>query len=104
MTLELIEKSGVSPEIVKYLDNPPSAERIAELARVIGVPVSDLLRRGEDEFKNAGDLPDLADDSTLAAWIARHPKVLQRPIVIDDEKGAAVVGRPPENVTSLLPA
>ncbi|MBW2475372.1 MAG: arsenate reductase (glutaredoxin) [Deltaproteobacteria bacterium] len=101
-TLELIENAGVSPKVVRYLEEPPGADRIRELATTVGVPVSDLLRRNEDEFRNAGDLPDLADDAALADWLAQHPRVMQRPIVIDDDAGVAVVGRPPENVREIL--
>jgi arsenate reductase len=103
-TLELIEDAGVRPRIVRYLEDPPGAGRIRELAATIGIPVADLLRRNEDEFRTATDLPDLADDASLAAWLARHPKVLQRPIVIDDGARAAVIGRPPENVREILPS
>ena len=78
----------------------PTAGTILELAAKLGVPVSDLLRRGESEFKNATDLPDTSDDAALAAWVAEHPIVLERPIVVDGDK--AVVGRPPENVGALL--
>lgn len=101
-TLELIENAGVTPQVIRYLENPPGADRIRELAAAIGVPVSDLLRRNEDEFRHAADLPDLDDDASLAGWLAKHPKVMQRPIVVDDSKGVAVVGRPPENVTEIL--
>jgi arsenate reductase len=103
-TLELIENAGVAPQVVRYLETPPGADRILELATTLGVPVSDLLRRNEDEFRNADELPDLADDAALAAWLAQHPRVIQRPIVIDDGKGVAVVGRPPENVIGILPS
>ena len=103
-TLELIENAGVAPTVVRYLDDPPDADRICELAATIGVPVADLLRRNEDDFRNATDLPDLQDDASLANWLSAHPKVLQRPIVIDDDAGVAVVGRPPENVATLLPS
>ena len=103
-TLELIENAGVAPTVVRYLDDPPDADRICELAATIGVPVADLLRRNEDDFRNATDLPDLQDDASLANWLSAHPKVLQRPIVIDDDAGVAVVGRPPENVANLLPS
>ena len=103
-TLELIENAGVSPKVVRYLEEPPGADRIRELAATIGVPVSGLLRRNEDEFRNATDLPDLDDDAPLAAWLARHPRVMQRPIVIDDTAGTAVIGRPPENVQDILPS
>ena len=78
--------------------------RIRELARTIGVPVSDLLRRNEEEFRNATDLPELDDDASLAGWLAKHPRVMQRPIVVDHSKGVAVVGRPPENVMEILPS
>ena len=101
-TLELIENAGVTPRVIRYLDEPPAADRICALAAAIGVPVADLLRRNEDDFRNAGDLPDLDDDAALAAWLARQPRVLQRPIVVDDASGAAILGRPPENVNELL--
>ncbi len=103
-TLELIENAGVRPTVVRYLEEPPGADRIRELASTIGGPVSDLLRRNEDEFLKATDLPDLDDEASLAAWLARHPRVMQRPIVIDDDAGVAVIGRPPENVQEILPS
>jgi arsenate reductase len=86
-TLELIENAGVRP-----------------LAATIGVPVAELLRRNEDDFRHATDLPDLDDDASLAAWLAQHPRVMQRPIVIDDSAGLAIIGRPPENVQEILPS
>lgn len=103
-TLEIIENAGIAPKVVKYLDEPPDADRIRKLAATIGVNVSDLLRRNEDDYRNANDLPELDDEAALAAWLARHPRVLQRPIVIDDDAGVAVIGRPPESVTDLLPS
>ena len=103
-TLDLIQASGVTAEIVSYLDDPPSAERIHELATLLGLPVAELLRKNEDVFRSATDLPALDDDKALAGWIAAHPRALQRPIVVDDDKGVAIVGRPPENVRELLPS
>ncbi len=99
-TLELIQSAGIEPEIVLYLKDTPEAEAIVGLAGKLGVAVADLLRRGESEFKEAADLPDLGDDAALAAWLVRHPIVLERPIVVSGDK--AVIGRPPENVEALL--
>ena len=101
-TLKIIEDAGASPNIVAYLESPPSAARILELAGMIGIPVQQLLRKGESEFKEASDLPDLDDDPALAGWLSAHPRVLERPIVVDSEGGRAVIGRPPENVEELL--
>jgi arsenate reductase len=71
-------------------------------AQLIGVSVADLLRRGEDEFKQAADLPILSDDVALAKWLEAHPKVIERPIVVDEVNNKAVIGRPPENVLGLI--
>ena len=101
-TLELIQAAGVQPNIVLYLKDNPTAATIGDLADRLGKNVADLLRRGESEFKEATDLPDLADNAALASWVAAHPIVLERPIVVDEESGKAIIGRPPENVNELL--
>lgn len=101
-TLEILEQSGITPTIVEYLSTPPDAETTLRHARLIGVRVADLLRRGEEEFKQANDLPDLDDDDKLAKWLEAHPKVIERPIVVDEANDRAVVGRPPENVLELV--
>ncbi len=101
-TLELIESAGVSPTIVEYLAAPPDAKTLLRISALLEIPLVDLLRRGESEFTDARDTVPLDDNEALAAWIAANPKVLERPIVVDEEQGRAVVGRPPENVLSLL--
>ena len=101
-TLEIIQDAGVEPTILLYLEDTPSASEIAVVADKLGLTVADLLRRGESEFKEAIDLPDLTDDASLAEWVAAHPIALERPIVVDDDSGEAVIGRPPENVLGLL--
>lgn len=102
-TLALLNDAGVEPKIVQYLSDSPDANTLLELSRKLEMPLSDLLRRGEKEFKEATDLPPLDDNAALATWMARHPIVIERPIVVDNASGRAVVGRPPENVLSLLP-
>lgn len=101
-TLELLESNGVNPTIVEYLESPPDAEALQRIAQLLGMPLQTLLRRGEDEFKLAGDEVPLEDEQALASWLHLHPKVLERPIVVDEKNNRAVVGRPPENVLDLL--
>ena len=101
-TLEIIQSLGISPDIVEYLSTPPDAETLLRISRQLGTPLAELLRRGESEFKEAGDTVPLEDDNALAQWIHENPRVLQRPIVVDEENGRATVGRPPENVLDLL--
>jgi len=101
-TLEIIKDAGVEPGIVLYLEDTPAVAEILDMAGKLGKSVADLLRRGESAFKEATDLPDLSNDAALAAWVAAHPIVLERPIVVDTSSGKAVIGRPPENVKELL--
>ena len=101
-TLEIIQDNGIEPKIVEYLKEPPDGATTERLAALLGVSVADLLRKSEAEFAEADDLPSLDDNAALAGWIKEHPIVLQRPIVVDDERDLAVIGRPPENVLELL--
>lgn len=101
-TLELIESRGISPEIVEYLSTPPDAATLLRVAGLLELPLTALLRRGESEFKDAGDAVPLDDEQALADWLHANPRVLERPIVVDEEHSRAIVGRPPENVLRLL--
>lgn len=99
-TLQLIEEQGVSPEIVLYLDDTPSADEIAGLLKKLGISARQLLRKGEDAYKehNLADT-SLAEADIIAAMVA-SPKLIERPIVVKGKK--AILGRPPENVLALL--
>lgn len=101
-TLEIITESGTDHEIVLYLNDTPDTAKILDIANKLGLSVAKILRRGETEYKEATDLPDLANDAALAEWLTKHPIVIERPIVVNNETGAAVIGRPPENVAALL--
>lgn len=97
-----MKENGIEPNIVTYLTEPPAAESILRLANLLSLKVADLLRKGEEDVTNASDLPSLDDDAALAGWIEKHPRTLQRPIVVDEDSDKAVIGRPPENVLELL--
>ena len=101
-TLEILESRGIEPRIVEYLTQPPDAPTLLRLAAALAVPVAELLRKSEDDFKDAADRLPLDDDAALAAWLHDHPRVLQRPIVVDEDGNRAVIGRPPENVLEII--
>ncbi len=101
-TLEIIESHGVKPRIVEYLKEPPDPDTLLRLAAMLDMPLADLLRRSEADFAESAEPVPLDDMQALSSWLHDHPKVLQRPIVVDDDTGRAVVGRPPENVLELI--
>ena len=99
-TLALLEENGVSPEVVLYLDTPPSAAELKALLGKLGIEARALLRKGEDAYKSEGLADTSLDDAALVAAMVAHPKLIERPIVVKGER--AVLGRPPENVLELL--
>ncbi len=99
-TLALIEESGTQVDIVKYLENSPSADEIKEVLKMLAISARDLMRKGEDEYKALNlSAPNLTEEDLIQAMV-QHPKLIERPVVIKGDK--AVLGRPPENVNSLL--
>ena len=101
-TLALLQQAGIEPKVVEYLKTPPDQETTLRLAGLLGVSVAGMLRPNEADY--AALLQEIGhdDDAALAAGLAEHPKALQRPIVVDEERDRAVIGRPPENVLELL--
>ncbi|MCB0754024.1 MAG: arsenate reductase (glutaredoxin) [Flavobacteriales bacterium] len=98
-TLELIHNAGIEPEIIEYLNDIPTEAELKELIAMLGIKPYDLLRRGEADFKDNYKGKDLSDDEWIAAMV-KYPKLIERPIVVKQKK--AVLGRPPENVKTLL--
>ena len=99
-TLEMIRRSGEEPQVIEYLKDPPSRERLVELIEAMGIGPRDLLREKGTPYAELG-LGDetLPDDALLDAMVA-HPILINRPIVVT-QKGAALC-RPSEKVLPLL--
>ena len=99
-TLQILNDHEIEPEIVDYLDEPPSTEELKRIIGLLGVSARDLLRTTEQVYKDA-DLDDdsLSDDEIIDA-ICEYPALLQRPIVIYGDR--AVIGRPPSRVLEII--
>jgi arsenate reductase len=98
-TLALLNERGIEPEIVEYLKTPPDAAAIlALLAKLDGSP-SALVRSKEAPYAESG-LTKESNAEQVAAAIASHPVLLERPVVV--KGGRAAIGRPPENVLEIL--
>ena len=98
-TLQLIRDAGKDVHIIEYLNDTPTEEELKNIISLLGISPQQLLRKNEAVFKENFKGKDLTDDEWIAAMVA-HPKLIERPIVIEGNK--AVLGRPPENVKSLL--
>jgi len=98
--LALLEARGLAPTIVRYLDTPPDAATLTALLGKLGIGARQLLRTGEDDYQALNLADSSLSDSDLIAAMAAHPKLIERPILVNGDK--AVIGRPPENVLEIL--
>ena len=99
-TLEILNKQNVDTEIILYLETPPSAEEVTSILQKLGLSSRDIIRKGEEEYKLLNIKDQSLTENELITFMSENPKLIERPIVVKDDK--AIIGRPPENVLSLL--
>jgi arsenate reductase len=99
--LAILEEAGVDVTVRRYRDDPPTADEIDRVLLALGVAPDAIVRLGEPVAREL-DLENarLPRDAWLRL-MAENPILIERPIVIGPD-GAAILGRPPENVRNLL--
>lgn len=99
-TLQLLQGQGIEPNIRLYLEDSPSADEIKDILKKLGISPRELLRKGEDAYKeNQLSNKELSDEALINAMV-EFPKLIERPIVINGDQ--AKLGRPPEQVLEIL--
>ncbi len=99
-TLELLGEKGITPNIIEYLKNPPTAEKLKEILSQLGIAPRDLVRKKEGEYEELGLANLSLSDKDLIGFMVEHPILIERPIVVAN--GKAALGRPPEQVLDIL--
>ncbi|MGF6787335.1 arsenate reductase (glutaredoxin) [Paraburkholderia sp. 35.1] len=103
-TCELVantyNSANEATEIVEYLKKPLTVAELEKLNAQLGCPVREMIRDTEAEYKELNLADTSLTDAQLYEALAKHPILLQRPIVV--RNGRAAIGRPPENVAALF--
>lgn len=98
-TLGLLEESGAEPKVIEYLKTPPTAAELKGILAKLGMKPEQLVRKGEDVYKEKFAGKTLTDAQWIEALV-KNPILIERPIVVSGDR--AVLGRPPENVKALM--
>lgn len=99
--LAALRAAGIEPEVIEYLRDPPTRERLVELIRAAGLTVREALRQKGSPYDELGLAdPKFTDDQLLDAMMA-HPILVNRPFVVT-QKGTRLC-RPAETVQELMP-
>lgn len=99
-TLALLRDKGIEPEIRLYLKTPPDETELRSLLHKLGLEASQLVRKGEAQYRELGLHEGEPDEQQLLDAMAAHPRLIERPIVVAGDRAA--IGRPPENVLAIL--
>ncbi len=86
-------------EIINYLDNVPTFNELETIIKKLNIKPIELVRIKEKDWTENFKGKNLSDQEIIEAMI-QFPKLIERPIVINDEK--AVIARPTELINSIL--
>ena len=99
-TLQLLRDSNIEPIIINYLESVPSIDELRSISKRLNLHPSLWIRKSEKDYKNNNLDKYLKDEDKLYEAMIQYPKIIERPIVIEGDK--AIIGRPPENVYTLI--
>ena len=99
-TLAMIRQSGEEPEVIEYLQNPPTRERLTWLIGEAGLTVRQALRQKDTPYEALGLGDESLSDAQLIDAMMAHPILINRPFVVA-AKGVRLC-RPSELVLEIL--
>lgn len=97
--MEFLENKNVETNVIKYLETRPSKEQLKDVLRKLNMKASQLLRTGEEIYKEL-NLKQINDEDKLIEIMIKNPILIERPIIIKGD--IAVIARPIENLEELL--
>ncbi|MDB3898216.1 arsenate reductase (glutaredoxin) [Gammaproteobacteria bacterium] len=98
--LALLEENDVDPQIIYYMETPPSIDEIKSLLAKLDLKLLDIIRRSEDDFDELGLDDETLSEEIILDLLQKHPQLLQRPIVVKGDN--AIIARPPEDGLTLI--
>ena len=99
--LALVREHDHEPEVILYLDTPPTRQELQDIIQATGGSARALIRSKEAIYGELGlHNSDLTEDALIDAMLA-NPVLMNRPIVVTP-KGTRLC-RPPELVLEILP-
>ena len=97
--LEILETKKADYEVIKYLDVPLSEEKLGKIIKLLKIKPIELIRKNESIWKENFKHLDFTDEELIQV-MAKYPKLIERPIVINGNK--ATIGRPPKKILEII--
>lgn len=98
--LKILRETETDFDSVNYFEEPLNKKTLAQLIKNLGIPPKDLLRKNEAIYKELGLSKKELSDSEIIDLMIKHPDLIQRPIVVKNNK--VILARPAETIEKLL--
>ena len=98
-SVRILEEKKINYKVIEYLKKPLDISELKTILKILSLKASDIIRKSELDYKD-NNLKKIKDEEEILEAILKYPKILQRPIILNGDKG--VIGRPPENILSIL--
>ena len=100
-SVKILTDKNLKFKTIEYLKSAMTKEELTKISNLLELKPKDFIRKNETDFKNLNyDSNALNDDNLIIQTIIKHPKILERPIVLAN--GKAIIGRPPERILEIL--
>lgn len=100
LALALLEENDIDPQVIYFMETPPSIDEIKSLLDKLDLKLLDIIRRSKDDFDELGLDDETLSEEIILDLLQKHPQLLQRPIVVKGDE--AIIARPPEDVLTLI--
>ena len=99
-SVEILNQKNIQFKVIEYLKVGITKLELTQIAKKLDLRPKDFIRKNDKLFKENNYIPLLEDDNKTFDLIVKHPKILERPIVVDKNK--AIIARPPELLDQFL--
>ena len=97
--LELLQTKNLDVNVILYLNERLTISTLKRIIKLLKISPKELIRTNEaiwkEQFKNT-----TFSDAELIKLMIQHPKLIERPIIINKNK--AVIGRPSSKILDIL--
>ena len=97
--IQKLDELDIEYTVREYLKDELNYDELSEIIAYLNIEPIELVRTKETIWKENFKDKSLTDEEIIQAMVD-HPKLIERPIVIKDNK--AVIGRPLEKVINFV--
>ena len=99
-SVEILNEKKIEFEIIEYLKTGIKKKTLIDISKKLNLRPKDFIRKNDEIFKDEKLEKVIENDEKIFDAIIKNPKLIERPIVLQKNKG--IIARPPELLHDFL--